>query len=177
MVRNTYGWNVMKPAAIDNEMWDEVYDVYVEDKFDLDLHQRMGDVNPAAMMEMTATMMETARKGMWKATPEQLARLAELHTEFVDKYGPSGGGFEGNNKKLQAFIKEKAPQSNATAYAKQMEQAEAKSAVVMEKQTQQMAGEAKTTALNGIVIALVAVVALIAVVALMRKKRKKEWNS
>ena len=35
IVRNTYGWNVMKPSVIDNEMWDEIYNVYVKDKFNL----------------------------------------------------------------------------------------------------------------------------------------------
>ncbi|MDE7373858.1 MAG: cobaltochelatase subunit CobN, partial [Odoribacter sp.] len=34
-IRNTYGWNVMKPQAVDKELWDDIYDVYVKDKFDL----------------------------------------------------------------------------------------------------------------------------------------------
>lgn len=29
IVQNTYGWNVMKPQAVDKEMWNEIYDVYV----------------------------------------------------------------------------------------------------------------------------------------------------
>ena len=37
IVQNTYGWNVMKPKAIDKEMWDEIYNVYVKDKFGLGL--------------------------------------------------------------------------------------------------------------------------------------------
>lgn len=32
--RNTYGLNVMKPDAIRDELWDELYDTYVEDKYD-----------------------------------------------------------------------------------------------------------------------------------------------
>lgn len=35
IVTNTYGWNVMKPKAIDKEMWDEIYNVYVKDKYHL----------------------------------------------------------------------------------------------------------------------------------------------
>lgn len=35
IVTNTYGWNVMKPKAIDKEMWDEIYNVYVKDKYNL----------------------------------------------------------------------------------------------------------------------------------------------
>ena len=30
VITNTYGWNVMKPAAIDKELWDNIYNVYVK---------------------------------------------------------------------------------------------------------------------------------------------------
>ena len=69
IVTNTYGWNVMKPKAIDKEMWDEIYNVYVKDKYHLGTKEFFDKQNPAALMEMTAVMMESARKGMWKATP------------------------------------------------------------------------------------------------------------
>ncbi|WP_370459562.1 cobaltochelatase subunit CobN, partial [uncultured Duncaniella sp.] len=32
VVRNTYGWNVMKPDVIDNELWNDIYDTYIADK-------------------------------------------------------------------------------------------------------------------------------------------------
>lgn len=66
IVTNTYGWNVMKPKAIDKEMWDEIYNVYVKDKYHLGTKEFFDKQNPAALMEMTAVMMESARKGMWK---------------------------------------------------------------------------------------------------------------
>lgn len=47
IVQNTYGWNVMKPKAIDKEMWDEIYNVYVKDKFGLGLHEYFEQQNPA----------------------------------------------------------------------------------------------------------------------------------
>lgn len=37
IVQNTYGWNVMKPKAVDKELWDEIYNIYVKDKFGLGL--------------------------------------------------------------------------------------------------------------------------------------------
>ena len=68
IVRNTHGWKVMKPSVIDNEMWDEIYNVYVRDKFNLGVQDFFEKQSPAALQEITAVMMETARKGMWKAT-------------------------------------------------------------------------------------------------------------
>ena len=101
-VTNTYGWNVMKPAAIDKELWDNIYDVYVKDEYKLNVKDFFEKQNPAALQEVTAVMMETARKGYWKASPEQLSNIAKLHTDLVRQFGPSGSGFTGDNTKITA---------------------------------------------------------------------------
>ena len=87
----------MKPKAIDKEMWDEIYNVYVKDKFGLGLHEYFEQQNPAALEEMTAVMLETVRKGMWKASEQQVADIAKLHTDLVNKYKPSCSGFVCDN--------------------------------------------------------------------------------
>ena len=68
MVKNTFGWEVMKPEAIDNEMWDEIFDTYVKDKHNLGMREYFERVNPAALQGISAIMLESARKGMWKAS-------------------------------------------------------------------------------------------------------------
>lgn len=87
LVRNTYGWSVMKPEVIDGRMWDQIYDVYVQDGMGLGTHGFFEAQSPAALQEMTAIMLETARKGYWKASPEQL-RAAQFEslarTPFTD---------------------------------------------------------------------------------------------
>lgn len=65
-VRNMYGWNVMQPAAIGHDMWDETYRVYIEDKHRLDMREYFERRNPYALQDMTAVMLETARKGYWQ---------------------------------------------------------------------------------------------------------------
>ena len=64
----------MKLAAIDKEMWDEIYNVYVKDKFELGVQKYFETQNPAALEEITAVMMETIRKGMWQATEQTTDR-------------------------------------------------------------------------------------------------------
>lgn len=120
-VRNTYGWNVMKPKAIDNEIWDRYYEVFVEDKLDVGVKNFFERENPAALQEATAVMMETARKGYWKATPEQLKNLASLHSELVGKYDAGCSGFVCDNAKLQAFIGQQMPKQQAEAYKGKIE--------------------------------------------------------
>lgn len=122
IVQNTYGWNVMKPKAIDKEMWDEIYNVYVKDKFGLGLQEYFEQQNPAALEEMTAVMLETVRKGMWRASEQQVADIAKLHTDLVNKYKPSCSGFVCDNAKLRQFIASKTDVQAAAEYTKNIVQ-------------------------------------------------------
>lgn len=115
-VRNTYGWNVMKPKAIDPELWDQYYEVFVNDRLHLGVKQFFERENPAALQEATAVMLETARKGYWKATPEQLQTLAALHTGLIEKYDAGCSGFVCDNAQLQAFIGKQLPDLQAKQY-------------------------------------------------------------
>jgi len=180
MARNAYGWNVMKPKAVDKQLWDEMYEVYVNDKYDLGVKEQMGKVNPAALEEMTATMMETARKGYWKATPQQLANIAKVHTEMVAKYGPSGSSFESANSDLQNFIAKNAGSQSAQGYKQtmtNMSQTQAdKNAkgMVMEKQATLTAEQSEGSSSSMLNVAIVAVVLVVfvAVLFIVRKKKR-----
>ena len=181
LVKNTYGWNVMKPKAIDKEMWDEIYNVYVKDKYNLGTKEYFDKQNPAALMEMTAVMMESARKGMWKATPQQLKDIAQLHTETVNKYKPSCSGFVCNNAKLRDYIASKSDAASAKEYQQNVEQirdAEAASktgdkGMVMKKETLNEDAQKTTTVVSGIVVAAIVVVAIVLLLVLVRRRRKQ----
>ena len=116
VITNTYGWNVMKPAAIDKELWDNIYNVYVKDELNLGVKKYFEQQNPAALEEMTAVMLESARKGLWKASEEQVAELSKLHTEIVNNYRPSCSGFVCDNAKLRDYIASKADAPTAAQY-------------------------------------------------------------
>ena len=179
-VRNTYAWNVMKPSAIDDELWDEIFEVYVKDKYDLKVDEFFREQNPATLEEITAVMMETIRKGMWKATPEQIAELARVHTETVNKYGAACSGFVCDNAKLKDFIASKADASAAAQYKQKIAEAreanlsdkDAKS-VVLEKDKQNAIDEtADTSGRRMILIAAIALVVAIAAFLIIRRRRK-----
>lgn len=180
IVTNTYGWNVMKPKAIDKEMWDEIYNVYVKDKYHLGTKEFFDKQNPAALMEMTAVMMESARKGMWKATPQQLKDIAKLHTETVNKYKPSCSGFVCDNAKLRNYIASKADAASAKEYQQNVEQirdAEAAKnssdkGMVMKKETLNEEAQKTTTVVSGIVVGVIVIVAFVMLAILIRRRRK-----
>ena len=119
--RNTYGWNVMKPAAIDDALWNEMYDVYVDDRHGLGVEAFFRRENPYALQEMTAVMLETVRKGLWDATAEQVAVLAELHTRLVEEFEAGCSGFVCDNAALATFIAEQAPADLAAAYRTELQ--------------------------------------------------------
>ena len=186
LIQNTYGWNVMKPNAIDDEMWDEIYNVYVQDKFDLGVQDFFEEANPAALQDMTAVMMETARKGLWEASPEQLANIAKLHAELVKNHQAACTGAVCDNAKLREFIAQNLDKQLASDYKKgikqarevQIEKTEGNVVLKKEGQTEQdqnhhvKAEEKDKTGRN--LAAILAVIAIAGGVWLLIRKRKEK---
>ena len=175
IVRNTYGWNVMKPSVIDNEMWDEIYNVYVKDKFNLGVQDFFEKQSPAALQEITAVMMETARKGMWKATDQQLADLSNLHTDLIQKYKPACSGFVCDNAKLRDFIASKATPEAAKQYQNSIKNVrevavDQSKGVVMKKDEITSETQKHTNKVNTVWIVVGVVVILGGLAVLMRKR-------
>ena len=182
VVTNTYGWNVMKPEVIDKELWDQLYDMYIRDVNNLGVASAFEGKSPAALEEITAVMLETARKGMWKASPEQLSTLAQRHSELVAKYGPSGGGMSADNKKLRAFISQQLSPEAAKQYQSQMKQmdegssadAPSQTGMVMKKETVADQAGAVTRSFNGLWIVAGVAVLFIGLLVLLRIKRRRD---
>ncbi len=102
--RDTYGWNVMKPAAIDKEIWEGYYDIYVKDKGNLGTIEFFKDKNPYALQEMTAVMLETVRKGYWKPSENVIKDIVNLHATLIKENQAGCSGFVCDNSKLKEMI-------------------------------------------------------------------------
>ena len=182
VVTNTYGWNVMKPEVIDKELWDQLYDMYIRDVNNLGVAKSFEGKSPAALEEITAVMLETARKGMWKASPEQLSTLAQRHSELVAKYGASGGGMSADNKKLRAFISKQLSPEAAKEYQSKMKQLDESTSsdapgdkgMVMKKETVADQAGAVTRSFNGLWVVAGVAVLFIALLVLLRFKRRRD---
>ncbi|MDE6860047.1 MAG: cobaltochelatase subunit CobN [Duncaniella sp.] len=177
IIRNTYGWNVMKPAAIDDELWDDIYETYVADRNNLGVKDYFTSTNPAAIEEITAVMMETVRKGMWDASPEQISAIAELHTEVVNQYKPSCSGFVCDNAKLREFIASKVSKETAEQYNKSIgtiraEQIGADSDGMVMQKEELNSTEHTTGHVNGAIVGAIVAAVLILFIVLLRRRRK-----
>lgn len=177
VVENTYGWNVMKPKAIDKELWDEIYQVYVKDKYNLGTQAFFEQKNPAALQQITAVMLETVRKGMWKATPQQVADIAKLHVDLVKKYKPSGSAFVTDNAKLRNFIASKVEAKQGKEYEQQIDKmrnaaANADKGTVMKREDMSQQVEKRAPLLSKGLLVGGAVVLLVALLVFVVRKRR-----
>lgn len=121
--RNVYGWNVMKPAAIDPALWDALHATYVRDEQHLGLAEFFRRENPYALQEMTAVMLETVRKGYWKPSAEVQQEIVRLHTQLVAAHRAGCSGFVCDNAALREMIAQLAGGELAPAYRAAIEQA------------------------------------------------------
>ncbi|MDR2528655.1 MAG: cobaltochelatase subunit CobN [Synergistaceae bacterium] len=86
-VDHLWGWQVTTPEAVDDSLWKQTYEVYVTDKYGLDIHKFLDENNPWAYQSMTARMLETARRGYWDAGEEIERKLAVNYAMSVINRG------------------------------------------------------------------------------------------
>lgn len=175
-VMNTFGWNVMRPTAVDDRLWDEIYEVYVNDKYDLGIQRYFEDMNPAALEEITAIMLETVRKGMWDATEQQIKDMAELHTGLIEKYRPSCSGFVCDNPSLKDYIASNVAPEKAEEYTAAIKDirettAGASSGMVLKKDRMNEEVREETALVGNIAVVVSLVVVFIAGGILIRRRR------
>ena len=130
---------------------------------------------------MTAVMMETARKGMWQATEQQLADIAELHTRLVNQYDAACSGTVCDNAKLRQYIASKVDPQTAAQYQKQIQKARQpqtsdnnkQSNVVMKKEELSQAEKTKHI-ISNVAVAVIVVAVLSIIVAMVIRRRKTD---
>ena len=91
-VEYLWGWDATVPESVDDAMWQESFEVYVEDKHDLDMAAFFDTNSPFAYQDMTARMVETIRKDYWNADDETTARLLREYVDSVVTYGVGCAG-------------------------------------------------------------------------------------
>ena len=114
--RNVFGWNATRPSVLDPQLYDALYDTYILDQQGLGIHAYLERVNPAAFQAMTAVLLESARKGYWNASPEQLQTTAALHARVTQEHGAACTEFVCGNAKLERYIAGQLPEAERQSY-------------------------------------------------------------
>ncbi len=106
VMRNTYGWEVTRPGMIKDHLWEEYKKVYVDDSLNLNVREFFDRENPYAFQEITGVMLETIRKGYWKASPQTVKEIAGAHVASVNQFGAGCSNYVCNNPKIREMIAE-----------------------------------------------------------------------
>jgi cobaltochelatase CobN len=103
-VENMWGWQVTTPKAIDKTKWEQTYEVYVEDKYGLDIKEFFNQENPWAYQSVTARMLEAVRKDYWQASEEVQRKLAVEYVMNVVEKGVACCDHTCNNPLLNQMV-------------------------------------------------------------------------
>lgn len=100
-----WGWQVVYPEVVNGEKWQEFYDVWLKDKYNLGTEEFWEVSSPHAKETAIARMMEVVRKGYWNPSQEVKQNLSKMYVESVSKHGVSCGHVSCNHAELTDFIK------------------------------------------------------------------------
>ncbi|MEJ0035793.1 MAG: cobaltochelatase subunit CobN [Gammaproteobacteria bacterium] len=116
-VEYLWGWKATAPDLVDDAMWKETFDVYVQDKHKLGLKAFFDKDSPFAYQDMTARMVETIRKGYWKADAATETRLIEEYVKSVQEHGVGCAEFTCGNPRLLEYVLDRGRELNVPAPA------------------------------------------------------------
>jgi cobaltochelatase CobN len=99
-----WGWQVTTPQNIDPKLWDQTYEVYVEDKYDQEIPEFMDENNPWAFQSITGRMLEAVRKDYWAPSEEVRQRLATDYAMSVIERGIACCDHTCNNPQFNQMV-------------------------------------------------------------------------
>lgn len=85
-MNNMWGWEVMTPEAVRDDQWQEFFDIYVEDKYDLDMREFFEKNNAHALAQIIERMLEAERKGYWKTDEKTIKSMVKTYAELAKKF-------------------------------------------------------------------------------------------
>ncbi len=86
VLNNFWGWQVVDPDNVRDDQWQEFFEIYVQDKYELNMREWYEKNNAHALAQMVERMLEAARKQYWTTDEETLKKLLETFIELSQKY-------------------------------------------------------------------------------------------
>jgi cobaltochelatase CobN len=114
-VEYLWGWDATVTKTVDDAMWKETFDVYVEDKHNMGMEEFFDKNSPYAYQDITARMVETIRKEYWNADEATERKLIEEYLESVEEHGVGCSGNTCGNPRLSRYVVERAQAMNIPA--------------------------------------------------------------
>lgn len=103
VVKNFWGWQVVDPEVVRDDQWEEFVEVYIDDKYDLDLKKWFTDNNADSLAQITEKILEANRKGYYKTSEKTIKKLTKLYKELQRDFKVKSYNLEFNK-----FVEQKA---------------------------------------------------------------------
>ena len=103
VTNNLWGWQVVDPDNVRDDQWQEFFEIYVQDKYNMDMREWFEKSNPHALAQMIERMLEASRKEYWQTDKDTIKKLVETYIELANAYDVVTP-----NKKFTEFLEGKA---------------------------------------------------------------------
>lgn len=141
-MNNMWGWEVMTPEAVRDDQWKEFFEVYVDDKYEMDMREFFEQHNAESLAQIIERMLEAVRKGYWQTDDETIKKMVETYTEIAAEFDVAT-----DNEKFTEYLDNTAagfgmtPLSQALAEALAKALAKPQPEAAPASQTQQVSGQ------------------------------------
>lgn len=174
--RNIFGWHATRPSAMDKEIFNDLYKMYIVDENHLGIRDYFQRINPASYQAMTSVMLESARKGYWKASDEQLKVTARLHAQITREAGAACTEFVCDNRKLQQFVEGHLDNNDSESYRLVMQEVhqagnEKGKDIVLKEEKLTKTENRKKNVVNGILTGVIVLLVFGGVIYLLKRKK------
>jgi len=102
-LNNFWGWQVTAPESVRADQWQEFFEVYIADKYEMNLDEWFTEVADQAKAQMLERLLEAVRKEYWEADSETLQTML---SEFARQAALSG--YETANERLMEYVEDQA---------------------------------------------------------------------
>ncbi len=103
-VEYMWGWQVTVPDIVDSAKWQETFDVYTQDRYNLGIKKFFEKDNPWAYQSINARMLEAVRKSYWKADEATVKKLSVEYALNVINHGVACCDHTCNNPMLNQMV-------------------------------------------------------------------------
>ncbi len=104
MTDNVWGWQAVTPDNLSATDWRNLYEIYVEDRYDLNMKEFFAANNEWAYQSMTGRMLEAVRKDYWQADLATRQSLAAGYAQSVIRQGMACCDHTCNNPLLNQVV-------------------------------------------------------------------------
>ena len=87
-VSNLHGWQITRPSAVTDDLWNRVYNTYYKDKYGIGVKDwLMSGNNAYSMISMSGTMLTTIHDGYWNANDATIRDIANTWAQATVQNG------------------------------------------------------------------------------------------